>query len=1071
MQKKAIIIGAGPAGLTAAYELLKRTDITPIILEKSGDIGGISKTVNYKGNRMDIGGHRFFSKSDRVMQWWLNILPLQSSAGKPVNLHYQQQSTQFQPTAENIAQEPDSDKVMLVRRRLSRIYFLRKFFTYPITLSIDTLKKLGLVRTLAILFSYLQAQLLPRKPEQNLEDFMINRFGKVLYRLFFKEYTEKVWGVPCKDISAEWGAQRIKGVSISKAIAHAVKEITRRKKKSSDNISQKDTETSLIEQFLYPKLGPGQLWEEVARQVEAMGGIIHMHHDVQEIYNSNNQVTALVAVNNQTGESLYLEGDYFFSTMPVKELIGGMQGAVPANVREIASGLLYRDFITVGILLKRMATQNQRTGNWDELHLKDNWIYIQDAGVKVGRLQLFNNWSPHMVANPDNVWIGMEFFCNETDAFWQLPDEQIKTLAIAELAKIGLIAGADVLDSTVLRVPKTYPAYFGAYERFDEVRAYTDKLQNLFLVGRNGMHKYNNSDHSMLTAMVAVDNICAGVTSKDNLWSINTEQEYHEEKDAKGTPTEPSAQPTKERVAEPSFTQPEPVLTFKDFLFTNKRNRRFLWLAGIAILLQFIVFKYLYPFASYIHGDSFGYIRAAATNADINTHIIGYSRFLRLFSVFSDSDTVLVAFQYLSAQVSGLFLLFTLFYFHPIGKAIQWMLLCFMVINPLFLYMGNLVSSDCLFMSLSLTWMALLLWLVHRPNNRIIFWHTVVLFLAFTVRYNALVYPAIAGVAFLLAKISWKKRLVGMAAPIILCGLFIFYTGNQYKALTGTWQFSPFSGWQAANNALYTYRYVDKADRKPVPAKFRVLDSMVTHYFDTAQKYPRRYQSERIKASTVYMWTKKMPLHQYREQVLKGTRDTAAPEIKKWAMVGPIFQEYGSYIIRQYPLQFAEHFLWPNALKYYAPPAEFMEKYNMGYDSVNPIAVTWFDYKNRKVWSRVKNSKAYPLEIYPILTGIMNVVLISCLVCFGLLSGFRQKGALRKTMLVVIAIWLLNALFTIAASPAAIRLQAFPILLETCFALVMIDWLWRLATNINLAHNMRPSEETRNPNMQPKALA
>lgn len=1071
MQKKAIIIGAGPAGLTAAYELLKRTDITPVILEKSGDIGGISKTVNYKGNRMDIGGHRFFSKSDRVMQWWLNILPMQTSADKPVNLQYQHQSTSFQPTPENVTQDPDNDKVMLVRQRLSRIYFLRKFFTYPITLSIDTLKKLGLLRTLAILFSYLRAQLMPRKPEQNLEDFMINRFGKVLYRLFFQDYTEKVWGVPCKEISAEWGAQRIKGVSISKAIAHAVKEITKRKKKSANNIAQKDTETSLIEQFLYPKLGPGQLWEEVARQVQEMGGVIHMHHDVQKIYTGYNQVTSIVAVNNQTGESLYLEGDYFFSTMPVKELIGGMQGPVPANVREIASGLLYRDFITVGILLKRMATQNERTGAWERLNLKDNWIYIQDAGVKVGRLQLFHNWSPHMVANPDNVWIGMEFFCNETDAFWQLPDEKIKALAIEELAKIGLIDQADVLDSTVLRVPKTYPAYFGAYERFDEVRAYTDTLNNLFLVGRNGMHKYNNADHSMLTAMVAVDNICGGVTSKDNLWSINTEQAYHEEK--KEPAAETPAQPAPETVhQDPVFNHPPaPVLTFKHFLLHNIRNRRFLWFAGIAIILQFIVFKYLYPFASYIHGDSFGYIRAAASNADINTHIIGYSRFLRLFSVFSNSDTVLVAFQYLFAQASGLFLLFTLFFFHPIGRITQVILLSFMVINPLFLYMANLVSSDCLFMSLSLTWMALLLWLVHRPGNRIIFWHGVVLFLAFTVRYNALVYPVIAGLAFLLARLSWWKRLAGMAAPILLCGLFIFYTGNQYKALTGTWQFSPFSGWQAANNALYTYRYVDKANRKPVPAKFRVLDSMVTSYFDTAQKYPQRYPGERVKASTVYMWTRGLPLHRYREKVLKGTKDTAAPEIKKWALMGPIFQEYGSYIIRQYPMEFAEHFLWPNALKYYAPPAEFLEKYNMGYDSVSPIAQAWFEYKNNKVRSRIKDPRAYPLEVYPILTGTMNVVLVSCLVCFLLLSGFRTKGPLRKTLLVITAIWLLNALFTITASPAAIRLQAFPLLLETCFAILMIDWLWKLAMNAELGKGLQSRLDQQTPPLEGKALA
>lgn len=530
MTKKAIIIGAGPAGLTAAYELLKRTDITPVILEKSGEIGGISKTVNYKGNRMDIGGHRFFSKSDRVMKWWLKILPLAEAADKKFTIQYQNKTTEVNNDSDGDGHTQDQDKVMLVRKRLSRIYFLRQFFTYPISLSIDTLQKLGIGRTTAILFSYLNAQLFPRKPEKSLEDFMINRFGKTLYKLFFRDYTEKVWGVPCHEIPAEWGAQRIKGVSISKAIAHAVKEVTRKKVESSGDISQKDTETSLIEQFLYPKLGPGQLWEEVARQVVAMGGVIHRHQDVQKVYTTDDRVTAIVATHNETGEPLYLEGDYFFSTMPVKELISDIEGPVPSEVREIASGLMYRDFITVGILLSRMSFKNPHTGEWKKLDLKDNWIYIQDAGVKVGRLQIFNNWSPYMVADPNNVWVGMEFFCNDTDEFWKLPDEKIKEIAIQELEKIGLISATNVLDSTVLRVEKTYPAYFGAYERFDTIRDYTDSLRNLFLVGRNGMHKYNNADHSMLTAMVAVDNIEHGVEEKGNIWEINTEQEYHEEK-------------------------------------------------------------------------------------------------------------------------------------------------------------------------------------------------------------------------------------------------------------------------------------------------------------------------------------------------------------------------------------------------------------------------------------------------------------------------------------------------------------------------------------------------------------
>lgn len=536
LQRKAIIIGAGPAGLTAAYELLKRSDIIPVILEKSGDIGGISKTINYKGNRMDIGGHRFFSKSDRVMNWWLNILPVQDTGNSNFSITYQNRSREVIP-GQSVA-AGDTDKVMLVRQRLSRIYFLRKFFTYPIQLSIDTLQKLGIGTTISIMVSYLKAQTAPRKPEKSLEDFMINRFGLTLYNLFFKDYTEKVWGVPCHEIPAEWGAQRIKGVSIRKAIQHAIQSAVRKKKKVGD-IAQKDTETSLIEQFLYPKLGPGQLWEEVARQVKEMGGIILMQHDVVQVNTEDEKVISIEAFDKDTLETIVLKGDYFFSTMPVKELVADLEADVPANVREIAAGLQYRDFITVGILLRRLSAQDKNSGKWKELQLKDTWIYIQEKDVKVGRLQLFNNWSPFLVKDPGTVWVGMEFFCNETDDFWKLPDTEIASLAIRELAKIGLSSASDVLDSTVLRVEKTYPAYFGAYERFDEVKDYINKFKNLFLVGRNGMHKYNNADHSMLTAMVAVDNIIAGVESKENIWAINTEQEYHEEKASSTEATAP----------------------------------------------------------------------------------------------------------------------------------------------------------------------------------------------------------------------------------------------------------------------------------------------------------------------------------------------------------------------------------------------------------------------------------------------------------------------------------------------------------------------------------------------------
>jgi len=1036
-KRNAIIIGAGPAGLTAAYELLKRTDIVPIILERSGDIGGISKTVDYKGNRIDIGGHRFFSKSDRVMNWWFNIMPVQADRQDSIKIDYQNKSRAVKaamPDLENSA-GLDPDKVMLVRKRLSRIYFLHKFFTYPLQLSFDTLRRLGLLRTVTILWSYLKAQLLPRRHERNLEDFMINRFGGTLYRLFFKDYTEKVWGRPCNTISAEWGAQRIKGLSISKAIQHAI-QTTLKGKMENRSISQKDTETSLIEQFLYPKYGPGQLWEEVARQVIAMGGQILMQQDVKRIYpvEDNNRVTAVATVNSITGETSYLEGDYFFSTMPVQELIGGIDGSIPDDVLEVAAGLQYRDFITVGLLLKKLSFQDSKTGEWRPLTLEDTWIYIQEKDVKVGRIQLFNNWSPFMVKDPDTVWVGMEFFCNKDDSFWQLPDATIQQTAMHELEKLGLACDANLLDSTVIRMEKTYPAYFGTYKRFDVIRQYVDRFDNLFLIGRNGMHKYNNSDHSMLTAMVAVDNICEGMTDKANIWAVNTEQEYHEEK---SEPRQSKQHTRHEMRGDQSI---DCAISFRDFLIKNRRRKRLLWIAGICIILQFIVFKYLYPFASYIHDDSFIYLRMAAQNVDIDTYPIGYPRFLRLFSVFSKWDTALVAFQYLFIQSSALLLLHTLFFFHEPNKLAQQLLLGFVTLNPLFLYLANLVSSDAIFLGLSLTWFTLLMWIAERPNNCVIAAHAIVLFVAFTFRYNSLIYPVIAVVAFGISRMFLYKKLLGVATGFLLCGLFVLYTGDKYKALTGSWQFSPFSGWQMANNAMYVYRYVDSAARKPVPKRFRDLDEMIRVHYDStrdAKKYPFEY----IKASTMYMWTSGLPLKVYENR--KFAKDTIVDTFKKWASMGPLYGGYGAYIIKQYPWEFTVYFLWPTIQNYYAPPVEFLEHYNGGKNSVDSIAQYWFDYKSRKVMSRLDNAEKYVLGFYPILAGIANAVLACCLVCFIILSGHRVRTSFRKIVLIVTLLWFINALFTVCASPAALRFQAFPVTLVTIFSIMLLDWMFQ----------------------------
>jgi len=519
-KKTAIIIGAGPAGLTAAYELAKK-GIKPVVFESSGAIGGISQTINYKGNRIDIGGHRFFSKSDVVMDWWAQFLPHEkfSNETNSIQLKYQGQSTALDPSTGKV-DPAETDSVMLIRSRLSRIYYLGKFFNYPVKLEAQTIRNLGLLRILKIGFSYIKARLLPLK-EKSLEEFYINRFGRELYNTFFKSYTEKVWGVPVNQIAPDWGAQRVKGLSISKTLLHAFKSLRGNKA----DIRQKSTETSLIEYFLYPKYGPGQMWETVANRVTEMGGEINLHSHVSKLNFSDNQISS-VEVMNKSGEIINLSGDYFISTMPINELIASLTGInVPENVLEVSSNLPFRDFMTVGILLKKLKVTNS-----DGTLIKDNWIYIQEPHVEVGRLQIFNNWSPFMVADPKTVWVGMEYFVAENDKLWSLPDDEMSQFGVSELVKIGIIDEQDVLDSTVIRVKKTYPAYFGTYNRFSEVKNFVDKIENLFLIGRNGMHRYNNQDHSMLTAMVAVENIFAGKITKENIWSVNVEQEYHEEK-------------------------------------------------------------------------------------------------------------------------------------------------------------------------------------------------------------------------------------------------------------------------------------------------------------------------------------------------------------------------------------------------------------------------------------------------------------------------------------------------------------------------------------------------------------
>lgn len=513
--KNIVIIGAGPAGLTAAYELLSKAkdEYSVTVLEGSSEIGGISRTVKYRGNRMDIGGHRFFSKDKEVTDWWENMMPTQ---GKPsfddIKLGRVKKLKAGGPDPE------ETDRVMLVRNRVSRIYYRKKFFDYPISMKMQTIKNMGFASTVSAGCSYL-GSCISKKPEDSLENFYINRFGKVLYSMFFEGYTEKLWGRHPRDISADWGAQRVKGLSIRAVLKDMFSKI------GGGNKDRK-VETSLIEEFIYPKYGPGQLWETVAEEVKKLGGEIRMNSEVVKINTADGKINSLELADGST-----VDGDIFISSMPLKDLVGGMND-VPEDISKIAAGLPYRDFVTVGLLVNKLNLKNETDIKTLGNIVPDCWIYVQDTGVKLGRIQIFNNWSPYMVEKPeDTVWIGLEYFCNENDDFWNLSDDECIKMASKELVSMGVInSTGDILDSHRERVKKAYPAYFDTYSEIDTLIKYLDSFDNLYCVGRNGQHRYNNMDHSMVTAFETAKNIIAGKTSRDNIWNVNTEKEYHEEK-------------------------------------------------------------------------------------------------------------------------------------------------------------------------------------------------------------------------------------------------------------------------------------------------------------------------------------------------------------------------------------------------------------------------------------------------------------------------------------------------------------------------------------------------------------
>ncbi len=517
--KKAIVIGAGPAGLTAGYELIHQTDIKPVIFETSESVGGISKTINYNGNRIDIGGHRFFSKNQEIMNWWYKMMPTQGAQSKD-DILLNLSEKKLSPNGPN---PEETDRVMLIRQRVSRIFFLRKFFDYPIRLSLTTLSNMGISRTVTTGLGYL-ISIIHKRKENSLEDFYINRFGKPLYSMFFEDYTKKVWGVHPSQLGADWGRQRVKGLSIIAVL----KDIFMKKIGKKSNVS---AETSLIEQFIYPKYGPGQLWETVASEISARGGNLMMESTVIGIHIKGNKVESVDYL-EKDGTTKNISCDYLLSTMPIKDLIESIKGIeVPQDIKHIAHNLPYRDFITVGLCTKKLRINNTTKIKTFKNRVPDTWIYIQERDVKIGRLQIFNNWSPYMVKDYENtIWIGLEYFCSEGDKLWNMGKTEFINMAIEELVKIDIIERDDVIDACQIKIKKAYPSYFGTYYELDKVKDFLNNIENLYCLGRNGQHRYNNMDHSMLTAIECVRNIKNGKKNKNNIWAVNTEESYHESK-------------------------------------------------------------------------------------------------------------------------------------------------------------------------------------------------------------------------------------------------------------------------------------------------------------------------------------------------------------------------------------------------------------------------------------------------------------------------------------------------------------------------------------------------------------
>lgn len=498
--KKVVIIGAGPSGLSAAFSLLNKSKkFEVIIIEQDKCVGGISKTVNYNGNRMDLGGHRFFTKNKEVMDLWKSFLLIQDINNKD----------------ENVV----DNKIFLKRRRISRIFYKNKFFDYPVTLSMKTFKNLGIKDTLICGFSYLKSYF-KKLDETNLENFYINRFGKKLYEIFFRDYTTKLWGISPSEIDSSWGSQRVKGISIKAVLSDYLKKIFK--------VKNNNKEISLIDSFYYPKYGPGQMYDEMAKKIKELGGNILLNSRVIKINKKNNVIESLDYIKNNKINKIK-NIDYLISSMPIKDLIESFN-SIPNNIKKITTKLPYRDFITIGLIIDKLNIRNNTKFKTINNIIPDTWIYVQDKNVKLGRIQVFNNWSIYLLNDINKISLGLEYFCNENDDFWNMSDKELCEYAKNDLIKMKIIDNSTTIyDYHVEKVKKAYPAYFGSYNKFSFVKDYLNKIDNLYCIGRNGMHRYNNMDHSIETGIVCANNIINNIKNKDNIWNVNTDNDYHEE--------------------------------------------------------------------------------------------------------------------------------------------------------------------------------------------------------------------------------------------------------------------------------------------------------------------------------------------------------------------------------------------------------------------------------------------------------------------------------------------------------------------------------------------------------------